>query len=193
MSFTARENRDLLESAALEAGKIALKYWRASPKNWEKPDGLGPVSEADLAINEMLKSRLRSARPDYAWLSEECADESERVKADFTFIIDPIDGTRTFLEGGKTFSISIAIAYKGKIQAAAVHVPAKEQLYLAAQDEGAICNGERLTVSAHSTPNQAKALIRKKHLTADFWHAPVPNMIPNFRSSIAYRLCRLAQ
>ena len=52
----------LLTQAARAAGDIAMRYWKKSPKVWEKP-GLGPVTEADIAVNDMLHDRLRSARP----------------------------------------------------------------------------------------------------------------------------------
>ena len=60
----------LLTEAAVAAGKIAMRYFRNQPRVWEKP-GEGPVTEADIAVNDMLMEQLRRARPSYGWLSEE--------------------------------------------------------------------------------------------------------------------------
>ncbi|MGB3280066.1 MAG: inositol monophosphatase family protein, partial [Pseudorhodobacter sp.] len=106
---------DLLVSAALEAGSIALRYFKREPQTWEKGDGAGPVTEADLAVNTMLAQRLRAARPGYGWLSEETPDNTARLAARRVFIIDPIDGTRAFIDGQDSFAHSLAIAEDGKV------------------------------------------------------------------------------
>ena len=115
----ARDLR-LLQDAAREAGDIALRYWRQDPQAWDKGGGAGPVSEADLAVNAHLETVFRAARPDYGWLSEESPDEPSRLDAAHCFIIDPIDGTRSFLDGQEGFSISLAIATGERITAAVV-------------------------------------------------------------------------
>ena len=75
------ENDDLrlLADAAKEAGKIARRYFKASPDIWEKGGNAGPVTEADIAIDQMLKEELTAARPDYGWLSEETEDGPDRL------------------------------------------------------------------------------------------------------------------
>ncbi len=59
------------------------------------------MSEADLAVNDMLKAKLLGARPGYGWLSEENPDNADRLAVDTVFIVDPIDGTRAFVAGGR--------------------------------------------------------------------------------------------
>ena len=104
------DDLSLLERAAREAGEIALRYWRRDPQVWDKADGAGPVTEADLAVNAHLEQMLRAARPDYGWLSEESPDDPARLAAGHCFVIDPIDGTRAFIDGLAGFSHSLAIA-----------------------------------------------------------------------------------
>ena len=87
---------DLLIQAAQRAGEIATQFSGPEAKRWDKPDGAGPVTEADLAVNAMLEDMLPKARPDYGWLSEESEDNADRLSKDRVFIIDPIDGTRSF-------------------------------------------------------------------------------------------------
>ena len=61
--------------------------------------GTSPVSEADYAVDRYLRETLTAARPAYGWLSEETADDAGRLAARRTFVVDPIDGTRAFLDG----------------------------------------------------------------------------------------------
>jgi len=191
-SDQALADQDLLAEAAVEAGEIAMKFWRANPESWEKDDNQGPVSEADLAIDRMLHAKLLTARPDYAWLSEESADDTQRCDKKSCFIIDPIDGTRTFLEGGRSFSVSIGISVNGELSAAAVYVPAKNDLYLAAKSHGATLNGAPIKASTQKKADGAKGLIRTRHLEERYWHGSPPDIEPHFRASIAYRLSRIA-
>ena len=138
----------LLVHAARAAGAIALRYWRHNPKSWEKPDGTGPVTEADIAINDMLAETLGAARPDYGWLSEESPDTPARLNAPYTFILDPIDGTRAFMAAEEHFAHSLAIARDGQITAAAVYLPAIDRLYTATSATPALCNGIPIHCSA---------------------------------------------
>ena len=69
----------LLKQAAYEAADIAKHHWRGSYQTWDKAEGAGPVTEADLAIDAQLRTTLRRARPDYGWLSEETEDDAARL------------------------------------------------------------------------------------------------------------------
>ena len=105
----------LLIDCARQAGQVALSYTGATALRWDKPLGAGPVTEADLAVNAMLHERLMQARPDYGWLSEESDDNAVRLGQSHVFIIDPIDGTRSFIEGADTWSHSLAVARDGDL------------------------------------------------------------------------------
>ena len=69
----------VLIEAARAAGDVARRFNGPSTKLWHKPDDAGPVTEADLAVNELLHQRLMQARPDYGWLSEETEDGAARL------------------------------------------------------------------------------------------------------------------
>jgi myo-inositol-1(or 4)-monophosphatase len=183
---------DLIAMAARSAGAIALRYWRANPQVWEKP-GLGPVTEADLAVNAHLSDTLRGARPNYGWLSEESPDDSTRLNCEFLFIIDPIDGTRAFIAGEKHFAVSIAVARHGQVTAGAVYLPALDRLYTAEIEGPALMNDQPIRCSAHPGLEGANLLMSKAFLAPDHWHAPPPDIKRSFRSSIAYRLCLVAE
>src|ERR1041385_9047271 len=114
-------------------------------KSWEKAKG-APVTEADLAADALLKQHLLGARPDYGWLSEETEDDPERLDRARTFVVDPIDGTRAFLEGRNQFSILVALVEPGRPAAAGVFHPATDEMFAAALGRGAQCNGTVLRV-----------------------------------------------
>src|SRR6188474_1151637 len=99
MERPGAEDAELLSAAAREAGALALTFFRRDPKSWIK-SGNAIVSEADMALDGLLARRLRAARPDYGWLSEETADHPDRLTRARVFVVDPIDGTRAFLSGG---------------------------------------------------------------------------------------------
>ncbi|MGV8951526.1 MAG: 3'(2'),5'-bisphosphate nucleotidase CysQ [Cypionkella sp.] len=182
----------LLTDAARAAGEIALRYWNNAPRVWEKGDQ-GPVTEADIAVNDMLKSILRSARPSYGWLSEETPDDGARLQCDYVFIIDPIDGTRAFIAGERNFSHSLAVAYRGRVIAGAVYLPAKDQLFTASLDGPALCDGMPITPSRLLLADDPKILTPKANLDSDFWQGTPPVFRRSFRTSLAYRLCLVAE
>ena len=182
----------LLTEAAREAGRIALGWWKSDPQVWEKP-GQGPVTEADLAVNVMLEDRLRGARPGYGWLSEESVDDGTRLDAEHVFIIDPIDGTRAFIAGEPHFAHSLAVAQNGQITAAAVYLPALDQMFTAWRDGPALLNGAPIVASAAADPETARVLATKPALAPEHWRGPVPAFSRHFRASIAYRLCLVAE
>lgn len=181
----------LLTDAARAAGEIAMLYWRNAPKVWDKGDQ-GPVTEADIAVNDMLLSSLRAARPGYGWLSEETPDTAARLKSDYVFIIDPIDGTRAFIAGEQHFSHSLAVARNGKVTAAVVYLPALDRLYTATADGPALGDGEPLTCSEKSLMDGVNVLTSKSILAPQHWRGAPPAFQRSFRASLAYRLCLVA-
>jgi myo-inositol-1(or 4)-monophosphatase len=103
-----RDDLTLLEDTARAAGDIARRYFGTDYKRWNKEGG-SPVTEADLAVDRFLHDTLTTARPDHGWLSEESADNEERLSRRDVFVVDPIDGTVAFLKGRPHFTICIAI------------------------------------------------------------------------------------
>ncbi len=185
---------DLLIDAAREAGRIARGYFRRSPGIWHKPDGAGPVTEADLEVNRMLHAELGRARPDYGWLSEETPDDAARLSARRTFIIDPIDGTRAFIEGDTSFAHSLAVAEDGHVTAAVVYLPMRDALYAATDTGPATLNGAAIAASDKAAAAGATLLTAKPNLAPEHWNGGMPPpMTRKFRASIAWRLCLVAE
>lgn len=183
------DDLSLLIDAAQDAGKIAARYFHGVADRWDKPGGQGPVTEADLAVDQMLREELTAARPDYGWLSEETEDGIERLSAEHVFIVDPIDGTRSFIEGSTTWAHSLAIARNGRVEAAVVYLPLRDKLYAAARGKGATLNHQPLAVSTRTELEGATVLAAKPNFTPSRWiNEIVPPVTRAFRSSLAYRL-----
>lgn len=184
--------RALLEDAALAAGAIAKRHFGRGPEVWEKP-GEGPVTAADLEIDAMLRAELLAAHPDYGWLSEETPDGPERLGAERVFIVDPIDGTRAFIKGERSWAHSLALAERGRVIAAVVHLPLLGRSYAAHEGGGASCDGQAVTPSARETLEDARVLANAAQFVPERWPGGVPRVERHFRPSLAYRLCLVAE
>ncbi len=170
-----------------------MSFWRQEPRSWEKEDGAGPVTEADLAVNEELHTLLTGARPDYGWLSEESEADPSRLDARRCFIIDPIDGTRAFIAGQEGFAHSLAVAEGDRIIAAVVHLPVSGHTYTAFTDGPALLNGQLIAPSDHGIRG-ASVLTYRAASEPGHWRAgQVPPFRREFRPSLAWRLCLAAE
>ena len=182
----------LLEAAAREAGEIARRFWREDPQVWDK-GGDDPVSEADFAVDSHLKTRLMAARPDYGWVSEETEDDPARLAAESVFIVDPIDGTRSFVAGERTWAHSLAVVRNGAPASACVYLPVLDKLYVAASGAGAKLNGTPIRAADPGEIGAATILAPRVATQPQFWKPPAPAFERHFRPSLAYRLALVAE
>ena len=183
----------LLIEAAEAAGAIARRHFDGAPKVWDKPDGFGPVTEADLEVNDMLGAVLRAARPGYGWLSEESPDDPARLDAARVFVIDPIDGTRAFVAGQKSFAHSLAVVEGGEVIAGVVHLPMLDRVYAARAGGGATLNGAPIRASGREELVGARLIGPAAMLDPRHWRGGPPEVAREFRPSLAYRLCLVAE
>ncbi len=183
----------LLTEAARHAGEIAKKYFQNDPSVTHKPGGAGPVTDADLAVDAMLEASLRLARTDYGWLSEETEDNAARLKTKRQFVVDPIDGTRAFINGSKDWAHALAVVEDGLVVSAVVYLPLHDLLFAATKGGGATVNDRPIAVTNAAIGN-ATVLGAKPNFESHFWKdGQVPPVTRAFRSSLAYRLCLVAQ
>ena len=183
----------VLIEAARAAGDVARRFNGPSAKLWHKPDDAGPVTEADLAVNELLHQRLMQARPDYGGLSEETEDGAARLHSQRVFVIDPIDGTRSFIKGDDTWAHALAVADRGQVTAAVVYLPMLDKLYSAAIGQGAFLNGQAITATDSESLAEAQVLTTRTNLEPQHWRRAVPVFQRHHRPSIAYRLALIAE
>ena len=193
---SARAARDCLADAAREAGTLALAFFRhgaATSARIEAKAGGSPVTEADLAADALLRTRLGDAFPEAGWLSEESADDLDRLKRRTLLIIDPIDGTRAFVGGDPRWAVSAALIADGRPLAGVVHAPALGETYAAARGAGAELNGAPLCASTPADSRRLTAAGPKPVLQAmgERLGASV-EVVPRV-PSLAYRLCMAAR
>ena len=129
---------ELIRRAATEAGEVAHSFFGRSPEVWWKNEGRSPVSAADFAANERLEKLLITARPHYGWLSEETDDDNARLSHETLFVVDPIDGTRAFIAGERTWCVSVAVVHQGRPVAGVLVAPALDEEFYACVDGPAL-------------------------------------------------------
>jgi myo-inositol-1(or 4)-monophosphatase len=178
---------DLIRSAALEAGALALALREDKLKIWAKAGG-SPVTDADLKVDELIKARLMTARPDYGWLSEETVDDPVRMARRRVFVVDPIDGTVAYMKQRPWFSVSIAVVEDGLPVCGVVHAPAVVETYEATLDGPALVNGVPIHAGRRAELEGASVLGDARTLEAPPW----PPMLVENRNSVAYRVCLVA-
>ena len=147
MVASLRADLELLKLAAAAGGELAMKFFRQNPAVRSKLGG-SPVTDADTEVDELLRTRLLAARPHYGWLSEETADDPAQRSHDTIFVVDPIDGTRGFIKGEDSWTVSLAVVEDGIAVAGVVFAPARDEMFDAALGEGARLNGRPLAPSA---------------------------------------------
>lgn len=184
----------LLIDAAREAGRISTKFSGPTTRRWDKPDGGGPVTEADLAVNTMLEDKLQAARPHYGWLSEETEDNADRLSREHVFIVDPIDGTRSFADGSNTWAHALAVAKDGIVTAAVIYLPLRDLMYVASDGGGAFLNDVRIEPSEQNELGAAEILATRPNMEPEHWRkGRVPGFSRSHRPSLAYRMALVAQ
>ena len=138
-SFHLQTDADLLFTAVRDAGALGLELSKQNVRKWSKPDG-STVTEADLQIDAFLKARLHDTRPDYGWLSEESVDTPDRLSCKRLWIVDPIDGTNSFVNRTDGWCIGAALVENGHPILAALYQPQADLFYAAALGHGAFSN-----------------------------------------------------
>jgi myo-inositol-1(or 4)-monophosphatase len=181
----------LVLEAAQAAGELACRL-REQGLAVDFKEGGSPVTNADLAADALLKERLRGARPDYGWLSEETADDPARLQTRRVFVVDPIDGTRAFAAGEPFWTVCVAVVEAGRPIAAAVIAPQLSETYAAAKGEGATLNGRTIQASTARAIEGCRMIAHPAMFKHEKWPQPWPEMDIERRNSTAYRLCLVA-
>ena len=185
------DDADLLQATVREAGALALSLFRTDLKNWIK-GASSPVSEADIAVNDLLERKLRSATPDYGWLSEESADDDHRLGKRLVWIVDPIDGTRGYLAGREDWCVSVALVEDAVPLLAAVFAPVSDEFFFAGRGQGATRNDIPLRATS-GTAMDFSRVAGPKPLVERLKTSPGDITLHPRIGSLALRLCRVAQ
>lgn len=125
--------------AAIEAGLLAKKKIMeiyAEHFDVEIKDDNSPVTIADKSADEIIRNYLHELFPTHAFLTEESTDNLDRLKNDFVWIVDPVDGTKDFVAKDGEFTTNIALAYKHELVVGVVVAPAIDEIYFASKGNG---------------------------------------------------------
>jgi len=180
-----------LAACVREAGTLALSMFKSPIKTWTKA-GSSPVSEADIAVDRLLRERLTRRHSGFGWLSEEGADDEARLAARFVWIVDPIDGTRAYLAGLPDWAVSAALVETGRPIAACLYAPVTEEFFVASAHNGATRNGAAMAATPGASLADTRIAGPKGFLERFATLAPPFTVVPRM-PSLALRLARVAQ
>lgn len=184
-------DRALLSTAVEQAGEIARGYFRGDVKPRYKSPGQ-IVTEADIAIDRQLHDVLIGSRPDDGWLSEESEDDGSRNRCRRVWVVDPIDGTRSFAEGVDEFTISAALVIDGLPVLASVLNPITSESFEATAGGGATLNGNPLVPSEQTAIDGASILASSGEMKKRRWPEVFPEASFTTIGSLAYKLALVA-
>ena len=181
---------EVLCEAAKDASKALLEIVENGfEKSFKANDD--PVTTGDLTVNTILQEKLFEAFPEIGWLSEETRDNPERLTKDLVWIVDPIDGTKEFVEGIPEYAISVALVKNGKPMIGLILNPLKDELYTAIKGMGAFLNGKPITVAKNPTDKPVLLASRSETKRGEWEQFKESSeIIPT--GSIAYKLALVA-
>jgi myo-inositol-1(or 4)-monophosphatase len=174
--------------AAKKAGAIIMNYYKADYEIRDKSYH-NPVTTADHAADSCLKKMLMEARPEYGWLSEETVDSPDRLSKERVWVVDPLDGTKEFIEGVPNFVVSVALVENGFPIVGVLFNPVTKEIFTAASDEGAHLNGETIHCVTKEDVCDMVILNSRSETRRGLW-APYGDTFGELRAigSVAYKL-----
>ena len=186
------QDAEQLAAAVREAGQLALSLFGKPIRTWTKGPSQSPVTEADIAADNLLHDKLNAIDPAVAWLSEESADDPARLNAQRVWVVDPIDGTRAFMGGLPDWAISVALVEDCRPILACLYAPALDEFFAARAGAGATRNGAPIAVSDGTEVEQTRIAGPRKLMERLAATAPPFTVMPRMHS-LALRLTRVAQ
>ena len=181
-------NLNLAKEAAIEAGSIIMKYYQKDYDVHQKSYH-NPVTTADKEADEKIKEILLSNNSDYGWLSEETVDSKERLSKKYIWVVDPLDGTKEFIEGIPNFVVSIALVEDNKPILGVLYNPVTGEIFSAAKNCGSFLNGDPISCSTKSNLNQMVILNSRSETNRGLWNS-YANIFKELKpiGSVAYKL-----
>ncbi|MDH3599675.1 MAG: 3'(2'),5'-bisphosphate nucleotidase CysQ [Candidatus Tectomicrobia bacterium] len=183
---------DVAKRAAYRAGEEILSYYH-SRYDVHNKSADNPVTTADLAANRILQDVLLGAFPDAGWLSEESADNPERLQREYTWVVDPIDGTKDFMQGIDEFAVVAALVIGEQVAVAVTHNPVRNEMIYASYGQGAFCNGAPIRVSTTARLQQAVVLSSRSETGRGEWERFQEIFTVRPTGSVAYKLAQVAR
>ena len=179
-------------AAAHKAGNIIHSFFHSEFEVKMKGKG-NPVTEADIAADDILKKILTTEFPNYGWLSEETRDTPDRLSKKRVWVVDPIDGTKEFVEGIPNFVVSIGLVENGIPILGVIHNPINKDTYSATLGGGILFNGKQTIINDKTEFSQISILNSRSETRQGLWEPYIPHfkkLIPI--GSIALKLAMVA-
>lgn len=177
--------------SALEAARQIAARHMSGPIEAQFKAGGDPVTLADTELDKVLKDHL--CQNGDGWLSEETVDDLSRLEKQRVWIVDPLDGTREFVQGIGEWCISVALFENGSLSAAGILNPARDQLFLGSRQMAVTLNGQSVAVSNKADLQGARVLASRSEVNRGEWDRFMDgtfNIIPS--GSVAYKLALVA-
>jgi myo-inositol-1(or 4)-monophosphatase len=153
--------------AAMDAARLVFDRFTPGQVQTEYKAGHDPVTEADRAVDAVLRKNL--LRDGEGWLSEESVDDPSRLDKEHVWIVDPLDGTREFVQGLPEFCVSIGYIERGRPVAGGIYNPATRETFLGAVDSGVLYNGDPVHASERTTLAGAVVLASRSEVKRGDW------------------------
>lgn len=179
------------EEAARAAGAIIREVYERDFEVREKGRD-NPVTEADLRANEAIRRRIQAAFPADGWLSEETADSRDRLAKPRVWIVDPLDGTKEFIQHIPELCVCIALVEDGRPIVGVEYNPIRDEMFTAARGHGLRLNGAPASVSRVGTLADATVLASRSEDKRGEWDPYKPLMRVTLTGSVAYKLALIA-
>jgi myo-inositol-1(or 4)-monophosphatase len=179
-----------LEAVMREAGALARETSQRPFKHWTKGAENSPVTEGDIAVNDLLHARLRQLAPEASWVSEETEPAGDIGAS--VWVVDPIDGTRAFIAGRPDWTISVALVANGRPVLAALYAPVADEMFLSVRGAGATVNGAEIRAKGGAALDGARLAGPKRYLDRLSHLNPTVQPQPKVHS-LALRMARVAQ
>ena len=175
-------------NASLKAGEIIMQYYCDDYEIKEKGYH-NPVTTADNEADSYLKSTLMSARPQYGWLSEETVDSKDRLNKERVWIVDPLDGTKEFIEGVPQFVVSVALVENGMPIIGVLHNPVTKETFHASKGNGAFLDDIQYRCSVKESTMDMVILNSRSETRRGLWE-PFKENFKELKpiGSVAYKM-----
>ncbi len=179
---------NIAKDAAFEAGSIIMSYYNTDYEIKDKGYH-NPVTTADHAADTLLKKTLMAARPDYGWLSEETVDSPARLSKERVWVVDPLDGTKEFIEGVPNFVVSVALVENGYPVVGVLYNPVTKEMFTAAKSEGAFLNDDPILCATKENVSEMVILNSRSETRRGLWE-PYDGIFGKLKAigSVAYKL-----
>ena len=182
-------------SAAVDAARAAgerVRYWYERTYTVAEKGPDNPLTQADLEANAAIQDIISRTFPDDGWLSEETRDSPERLAKRRVWIIDPLDGTKEFINRIPEFCICIGLVEDGVPILGVGYNPAREELFVGSVGSGLTLNGAPAGVGNQSDLGSARILASRSETARGEWHAYEHELRIELTGSVGYKLALIA-